>query len=74
MMPSIDKVQKVAEHFNVSIDCLIGRDYKESTVAEEPEMLRKDKRYGVLLSASQKLTMDDLDAVIRIVEKMGEDD
>ncbi|OJT67014.1 helix-turn-helix domain-containing protein [Bacillus licheniformis] len=39
--PSIDKVQKVADYFNVSIDYLLGRSDKETF---EPELTEKDER------------------------------
>lgn len=69
---------KIAEVFNVSLDYLIrgrtGDGVDTEDVLEYREMLHKDKRYGVLLSASKKLTTEDLDAVIHIVESMGDGD
>ncbi|MEH6974960.1 helix-turn-helix domain-containing protein [Bacillus sp. JJ675] len=39
--PGIDKVQKVADYFNVSVDYLLGRTEKENF---EPELTEKDER------------------------------
>ncbi|AEB64912.1 MULTISPECIES: helix-turn-helix domain-containing protein [Bacillus amyloliquefaciens group] len=39
--PSIDKVQKVADYFNVSIDYLLGRTENE---AIEPELTARDEK------------------------------
>ena len=42
--PSIDKLQKVADYFNVSIDCLLGRtDHDESSNLDHAWATPKDK-------------------------------
>lgn len=39
--PAVDKLQKVADYFNVSVDYLLGRTEKENF---EPELTEKDER------------------------------
>lgn len=68
---------KIAEVFGVSLDYLLrgitGDGVDTDDVLEYREMLHKDKRYGVLLSASKKLKSEDLDAIIRVTQSMGDD-
>lgn len=71
-MPSIDKVQKVAEFFDVSVDYLLGRvSEDDETVEELRERLHKDSEYRALLSASAKLQVEDIKAVMAIIERMN---
>lgn len=74
--PDFETLLKIGEYLGVSLDYLIrgvtGDGVDTDDVLEYREMLHKDKRYGVLLSASKKLTTSDLDAVIHIVESMGD--
>lgn len=76
--PDYETMLKIAEVFDVSLDYLIrgvaGDGVDTDDVIAYREMLHKDKRYGILLSASKKLTTKDLDAVIHIVESMGGDE
>lgn len=58
--PGIDKVQSVADYFNVSVDYLLGRE--ESTTQKETE-LRKALE-NVMSFDGEELTENDKDAII----------
>lgn len=65
--PSFDKVAKVADYFGVSVDSIIGR---ETTIADDLEELRDNPELRTLLSASAKLTKEDIAFVTELVRKM----
>lgn len=73
VMPSIDKVEKVADYFGVSIDYLLDRSPVDE-VEEMLEFLHKNPEMKVLLSSSSKLRKSDLDAVVTIVKRMNRED
>lgn len=68
--PSVDKLQKVADYFDVSVDYLLGREPSDET-QEMLEYLHKNPEMRVLLSSSSKLEKEDLDAVMAIVKRMN---
>lgn len=70
--PSADKLQKVADYFDVSVDYLLGREPSDE-VQEMLEYLHKNPEMKVLLSASAKLEKEDLDAVVAIVRRMNKE-
>jgi transcriptional regulator with XRE-family HTH domain len=73
VMPSVDKVEKVADYFGVSIDYLLERSPVDE-VGEMLEFLHKNPEMKVLLSSSSKLRKSDLDAVVTIVRRMNRED
>lgn len=72
IMPSIDKVEKVADYFGVSIDYLLERSPSDD-VTEMLEFLHKNPEMRVLLSSSAKLEKEDLEAVVTIVRRMNKE-
>lgn len=71
-LPSADKLQKVADYFDVSVDYLLGREPSDETAAML-EYLHKNPDIRVLLSSSSKLEKEDLDAVVAIVKRMNKE-
>ena len=71
-IPSVDKVKKVADHFDVSIDYISGRRPSDET-QEILEYLHKNPEMKVLLSSSARLEKEDLDAVMAIVRRMNKE-
>lgn len=70
--PSIDKLQAIADRFDVSIDYLLSREPSDETEAML-EYLHKNPNIRVLLSSSVKLEKEDLDAVLAIVKRMNKE-
>lgn len=70
--PSIDKVERVADRFQVSTDYLLGRAPTDET-QEMLEYLHKNPEMRVLLSSSAKLEKEDLEAVVAIVRRMNKE-
>ena len=70
--PSADKLQKVADYFDVSVDFLLGREPSDET-QEMLEYLHKNPEMRVLLSSSAKLEKEDLEAVVAIVRRMNKE-
>lgn len=70
--PSADKLQKVADYFDVSVDYLMGREPSDET-QEMLEYLHKNPEMRVLLSSSAKLEKEDLEAVVAIVRRMNKE-
>lgn len=70
--PSADKLQKVADYFDVSVDYLLGREPSDET-QEMLEYLHKNPEMRVLLSSSAKLEKEDLEAVVAIVRRMNKE-
>lgn len=65
--PSADKLSAVADFFGVSVDYLLGR---ETSVADDLEDLKFNPELRTLLSASAKLTKEDIAFVTELVRKM----
>lgn len=70
--PSADKLQKVADYFDVSVDYLMGREPSDET-QEMLEYLHKNPEMRILLSSSAKLEKEDLEAVVAIVRRMNKE-
>ena len=54
--PSVDKVEKVADFFNVSTDYLLGRDYSDEDTT--PEYRAIQRRTGEMSQTDQKKLLD----------------
>ena len=79
--PRGDTVQKLAEYFQVSTDCLLGLEAKESpAAAEDDEMterlqeLRSRPEMRMLFSLAKGATKEDVELAVAIIERMRKDD
>lgn len=68
--PNGETLTKLADYFGVSVDYLLDRSEDED-VDELREMLHKNPETKALLSASAKLTGDDINAVVEIIKRMN---
>jgi transcriptional regulator with XRE-family HTH domain len=67
--PSGDKLLKVADYFNVSVDYLLGRDKKESPTLDESEReISDDDIMFALWGDSSEIDDEDLEDVKRYAE------
>lgn len=80
--PKQDKMQKIADYFNVSLEYLMTGEEKE---VSEPYYLNDDARemaqfmfenpeYKVLFDASRKISKADIETVKTIMDKFRSDD
>jgi len=81
--PTYESIKRVADFFNVPIESLMGNDDAQPQAAEsslnaearslidDVELLHKNPELRVLLSASSKLTKDDLAVVTEIAKRMN---
>lgn len=60
--PSIDKVQKVADYFDVSVDFLLGRDKEEYKGEQEDEEIR------IMHRGVKNMTKEDRDKALKMFE------
>lgn len=73
--PSRDRLEQIADYFNVSIDYLIGREkgsvyYLDPEVAQIAQELHDNEDLRILFDATRKATKDDLRIVIEVVNRM----
>ncbi len=76
--PKIDTVQKIAQYFNVTVDYLLGRTdaphgdgyYSDPEAAAYAQQIFDDPKLKILFDASKKLTKEDIDFVVKMVQKM----
>lgn len=67
--PSVDKLQKVADYFDVSVDYLLGRDEPESNdVMLVRERLRNQPGMRMLFDAAEGATAVQLEAIAKMME------
>ena len=67
--PSVDKVVKIAEYFNVSIDYLLGRSDIESPISE----LIGDEDIILFQQARQKMTSHNKEKMIQLLKLVFDD-
>lgn len=83
--PSIDKIQKVANYFNVSIDYLIGNEETVRVIDEDNNIvvlddetrdlidsLRRNPEMKMLFSVSKNATKEDIIKTVKIIEALKE--
>lgn len=76
-IPSIDKVQKVADYFNVSLDYLAGRDTPEPKLtADETELLQlfrqmSDKERQRLIGRAETIVEQEKENAKLLTSKVG---
>ena len=77
--PKMDKVQKIAEYFNVSVDYLLGNEEKTSpaAVAEDNELnkyleeLKNRKEMRMLFKLASGATKEDVEKAVAIIEALS---
>lgn len=76
-MPSIDRVQKVADYFNVSLDYLVGRETPEPKLtADETELLQlfrqmSDKERQRLIGRAETIVEQEKENSELLTSKVG---
>jgi transcriptional regulator with XRE-family HTH domain len=74
--PDYETLKKIASFFNVTTDYLLGNDtpspsyYDDPEVAEMANRLKDDPDMKILFDASKKLSKNDLQFVIDMVNRM----
>ena len=74
--PSLEMLEKLADYFNVDVSYLVGKENKSTyfidpEVAEIADFLHKHPRHKTLFEASKKLTDEDVQFVIGMIERMS---
>lgn len=70
----VEKLEKIADYFGVSVDYLMGRD--EKTTAEDVELnnyleeLRNRPEMKMLFSLAKGATKEDVEKAVKIIETM----
>ena len=70
-MPSIDKVEKVADYFGVTVDYLLGKEEDEEDIAFR-RILHDDPELRSLLKEAHKLPRSTKKAIIEMVKQLGQ--
>lgn len=76
--PKADKLQKIADFFDVSIDFLITGEEQENyyvndDARELAEFLHKNPEYKVLFNASRNVKREDIEFVKTMLDKFRQD-
>ena len=66
--PSIDRVQKVADYFGVTVDYLLGNTIDEEVINIRKQ-LRERPEAKTLLDATRKCTPEEIIALTEMIEK-----
>ena len=82
--PKLDKLQKIADYFNVPLDYLTGNDNIMVEAHNEPiylddetrniiDELRTRPEMKILFSVSKNVTKEDIEATVEILKRMQKD-
>lgn len=70
--PSMDKILKVANYFNVSVDYLVGKTDTPTPLTSDGSSVAVPDKYGDVLVAlnegDKDLTQDDIDQIVRFIK------
>lgn len=66
--PSVDKLQKIADYFGVSVDYIVGRE--DHATDEDLNSLLSDPARRALLKSTASLSKQDIEFVSRIIENL----
>lgn len=77
-----DRLQKIAEHFNVSVDYLMTGEepneeapyYLNADAREMAQFMFENPEYKVLFDASRKVSKDDINVVKTLLDKFRSED
>lgn len=74
--PSIDKVQKIANYLDVSIDVLVGNEVPQYDLADLDDLryLHDNPDLRILLTAAKDLPKDSINAIAEIARRMNSND
>lgn len=68
--PSVDKLERIADYFGVTVDYLIGRE--DHATDEDINELLSDPARRALLKSTAGLKRSDIEFISRIIENIGE--
>ena len=79
--PKADKLQAIADYFNVSLDWLLGNSdirevktkdgyYTDPEVAKLANEIKNDPDLRILLDAKRSLSQDDMNSIINITKSL----
>lgn len=77
-VPKMDKMQRIADYFGVSLDYLLGREepdesyYKDPDSRKAAEFLFKNPGYKVLFDASSRVRPEDIVTVKKLIDAINE--
>lgn len=67
--PSIDKVEKIAKYFDVSVDYLLGNDVViDDELLELRDRIRKNPDTKALLDATAHCSSEQIENIVRMIE------
>ncbi|MEG1982054.1 MAG: helix-turn-helix transcriptional regulator [Clostridia bacterium] len=77
--PSFEALETVADYFNVSIDYLMGKDdksiyYLDPNTAQIAQEVFERPQMKILFDASRKVSPEDLDLIIKMLDRMKEEE
>lgn len=77
--PSFEALEAIADFFNISIDYLMGKDdksvyYLDPEAAEIAHEVQARPELKILFDASRKVSADDLNFVIGMIDRMKKDE
>ena len=77
--PSFEALEAIADFFNISIDYLMGKDdksvyYLDPEAAEIAQEVQARPELKILFDASRKVSADDLNFVIGMIDRMKNDE
>ncbi len=65
--PKIDKLQKLADYFNVTLDYLLGKEDRD----ESGDLITYDKFSFAMANQSRNLTEDDKEILLSMAKKLA---
>lgn len=70
--PSIDKLEKVANYFGVSIDHILGRDEKENLYQSDRDFIIKLLKKNGVLKDGEDISDENMERLISIINTTAE--
>lgn len=71
--PDIETQKKLADYFNVSLDYLLGREYKDEEYQELHNQVFNNPDLKIFFDKTKDLSKEDLKWVLALVEKVQEE-
>lgn len=71
--PKMDKLQKIADYFNISVDYFAGKQeyYEDAEARILADFLKENSEYRVLFDAMKTVKPEDIEFVRQFIERMG---
>ena len=77
-MPKMDILAKLAKHYGVTVDYLMGTETDQESEEDEAdrirERLRRDPSFRILFSAAENVKPEHLEAAARMLQALGKND